>query len=235
MSSAWRGAVARIAGRVGAQARRAVPGHKVHKRGYGKQWGRMGFQIGPDLIMSVQLRVTLPTYQALEAMSTNASRNAIQNMFRQIVYDPLIAEIEAFVGRIVPMDSGQLREAMMQRPRDSIVTLRQMGSTGFQMFLETVGVPYADVVNQMPSRKLKHHRSQRIRGRRSGQILHDPQAEGGWYLKTLKFAKRAARRHYKTFERRLAASLSPIIRAVTRFRPLTAVQLIFNTNIPTRP
>jgi hypothetical protein len=152
--------------------------------------------------------------------------------FRSKLYRPLFNRVSGLVSRIVPKDTGELQEAMLEQPEDSEALINDLDGGGYEMILATPNIPYATVVSLMGTGRLAHTRSMGKRGR-LGTLLHDPTAEGKWFDKVLRDSRSTARALRDDFYRAIAKRLAPVKKFI-RGQPINVVKRLFRTIIPTR-
>jgi len=142
------------------------------------EWYGAYKEMKPKLIIKIK-----PTAKMAEAfMERKKSGRTALYIFASIqmemekMLDQLILYGDFIINKYVPKDTGALREAMVKSIRDT--TLK-----GFRlkMVLDTKGIKYANPVDKMPEEKVRHNYKWRRAGAGKYKVLHDPQAQGGYW------------------------------------------------------
>ena len=167
------------------------------------QLGPMGF-LDSEIIAIIQMDyrnfMSIQAYTRLGNgdITENQLLHAIQDAF----YMPLFNRIKNLINTLAPRDSGRLRNAMElaagggNRGGTGAAgggSTSQIGTLNpFVVIINTAKVPYAPVVNRMPTPWLQHfgmqHRGKTVLSTRTGRRitqaphpLYDPQAIEHWY------------------------------------------------------
>ena len=99
------------------------------------------------------------------------TREAMEDMLKG-----LVKYAKFVIGKYVPEETGDLRNAMVQSIEKTKIHRYSM-----KVELDTGDVDYANVVNHMPQSMIRHNMGMGRIGPRSHQLLHDPKAVKGWY------------------------------------------------------
>jgi len=158
----------------------------------GRKYPKLGpfpKHLGPHLILDI-----IPTQALLKAFDvakTYRSKDYLKNITKKALKDfraELIEYAKIVIRDYVPKETGDLQKAM----EDSI---RKSKVMGFRLKMELEApIDYAGVVNRMPEKMVRHHKSMMVKGRRSGHYLHDPKAQKGSYYLILMLIKNKAKK-----------------------------------------
>lgn len=185
-----------------------APGQRALK-GPGALLGPMG-ELGDDVILEVKTNATfdLALRQRIYGREFNISN--LKREFWEKVLTPLRDQTEKKIAIWTPDDSGDLINAL----RNSLYP--SGGSSDrdfpFRIILNTAGIPYAKVVNNMPTRWLRHPGAyHRNISARTGRSLNDSTAVKGFYNITLLFARNLAKKLMKDFIATVKDIILPVV------------------------
>ncbi|MHA1382350.1 MAG: hypothetical protein ACTSR3_01190 [Candidatus Helarchaeota archaeon] len=193
--------------------------------GKGANLGAMG-ELGDDVIIYV---VPTDTFEDLIEQGF-IKKKWVYRKFYNIVYRPLKNYVLAYINTWVPSDRGNLRKSMarsLTKRGGSII-----GDFPFLMMLNTRGVEYANVVNNMPTSWLKHGgrgdihpmMGRRVKSRHPpNKVLYDPKAIHHFYDFILLNGRKKAKTLYKSFRRALFLKLKETMEVLYSGREISNI------------
>ncbi len=155
-----------------------------------KNYGPMK-SLGPKLLFEL---IPTPTFMGMwvkmakeDKTQLERIRRETENAIKRVRKGIIIYGME-IIGKYVPKDTGDLRKSLID-------SLRKSNTHGLQlkMSLDTGNIQYANVVNNMPDRMLRHPHP----GGRLG--LNDPKAQKGWFQFIDMLLNTRARKLFKVF------------------------------------
>jgi hypothetical protein len=166
----------------------------AHKGKYSKL-GPMG-ELGDDVICEIGIsRIGAQMLNGKIIKELNYTN--LFRILRNSVYEPLKQAINAWIDIKVPADTEELRQSMKNALTPSGGS--QTNSMPLLIILNTRGIPYASVVNKMPSEAVKHPGNHASSIGRYGATLDDPGAISGWYNWVLLQGRTKARALFNQF------------------------------------
>jgi hypothetical protein len=192
------------------------PNIQVWRAGTSKSGGPMGAgmnlgpmqQLPPILIISIELRTDMfvVVESQARAMRRSLTETTLLNLIKTYCYEPLKNIMYQEIQSLAPKDSGRLRNMLMlsigggATGGDSSSTSQLHSLHPFFVVMSTGNIPYASVVNQMPTPWLVHpgmhgaklqtvHKKSNSkstglgRGQKSRKYLNDPAAQTNWFEK----------------------------------------------------
>jgi hypothetical protein len=203
------------------QYRQTAPTPSKNLQGPLATLGPMG-ELGDDVIMEIDL-----SYAGKQTINQRLSRDLnVTNIFRELrnnVYEPLREYIEKWIDIKVPSDTTELRNSMKNAMKPS----GGSRTNGFPMLviMNTAGVDYAKVVNNMTDLMLKHPASHHRNIGRFGAPLDDKGAVKGFYDWIVLMGRNKA---VKLFQDYVKNIVQPIVKPVANMLGITG-SLVYNT------
>jgi len=169
-----------------------------------KNYGPYPKELGPDLIFEI-----IPTSQFKASLWSAEQRGRNMDYFKKQIKEGLdklrenlIKHAKKTIKTIVPKETGDLQNSMI----DSLLESQRIG---YRLKMEiSAKVDWAGVANKMPTRKVRHSGKSGQIGRRSGQLLYDPDAETDSYKTTILFLKKKAKKLIEKMIEDLTSSLA---------------------------
>ena len=141
-----------------------------------KWYGEMK-SLGPVLIFEViPTRIFAQYYKARKKIEDYPTVMANTKASMQKVLDGLKIYAKFIINKYVPKETGDLRKAMMESINKS-----KLHGLSMKVVLDTGDIEYANPVNNMPQKKIRHTMGMGKIGRRSRVSLNDPKAVKGWF------------------------------------------------------
>ena len=147
------------------------------------KWYGVAKELGPKLIFELSPTSEFSKYYKLRRDSSaedvkrvlKHTKEAIEKMLAG-----LLIYADYIINKYVPKDSGDLRKALLKSIKKSKVS-----NFRTRVVIETKGIEYANPVNNMPEKMIRHDKSgkkgRRGISRKTGKRLHDPKAVFNWW------------------------------------------------------
>lgn len=183
-----------------------------------------GMNLGPygqslPYLPIISIELNLQMFAEVERAAKYVNRQIITETFllqriRTEVYIPLRSFLYTKINTLAPKDSGRLRNALELSIAGGAVpggnssnTSQINGLRPFYVVLSAGNVPYAGIVNAMPTPWLQHPGVHGVvfsnrtgRTVKTAHQLNDPTAETGWYEKIANEGRQEAQRLWEMFE-----------------------------------
>lgn len=137
--------------------------------------------LGPKLIFELTPTKQFFFHYGVWSKKSGINAQNIMRLTRESMEDMLAVLLKyakEVIGKYVPCETGDLREAMVNS-----IARAKIRRYGVKVELDTGSINYANVVDKMIQKRVRHHTNMGKRGRRSHSLLDDPLANSGYFSK----------------------------------------------------